>query len=203
MSINTDTIHEPQLQPTTPDIFADLAAIRLNPSMTGGPSVAKVLASVPVRKPSKEWFIRAHPDREKQSVDSLFLELKEDGETYLIAPRIRESLQGESCVQFKKLSLAVNRQGDIFLWPIRLPDTDGKLDAWNQSALDALSIATTKWVRISSNRRIGAYEIASADISEEPKWPDMPFNELLRFAFKGKVIDAHSHPVLRRLRGDV
>jgi hypothetical protein len=36
-----------------------------------------------------------------------------------------------------------------------------------------------------------------------PEWPDTPFADLLRIAFKGKFIDSISHPVLRRLRGEV
>jgi hypothetical protein len=30
---------------------------------------------------------------------------------------------------------AVNRQGILFLWPVRLPTEDGRLDAWDQAAL--------------------------------------------------------------------
>lgn len=35
----------------------------------------------------------------------------------------------------KMLFTAVDRQGVPFLWPVRSPTEDGRLDAWNQSAL--------------------------------------------------------------------
>lgn len=133
--------------------------------------------------------VRAHPNNEKYSLDVLILELKEEGEIYLIAPSLREALLGEACAHIKRLRLAVNRQGDVFVWPFRLPGPDGKIDAWNASALEAAERAERKWVRITANRRVGAYDVAEANITEEPRWPDMPFNELLRIAFKGKVID--------------
>ena len=203
MTSNTNPTPESQAEKTPSDIFADVANIRIDPTMVGGPSVSKVLVQIPVRKPSKEWFIRTHPDIEKHTIDTLVLELKEDGEVYLVPPALRNALLGEPCVNIKRLHLSANRQGDVFIWPIRLPGADGKLDSWNESALEAANLAATKWVRLSANLRIGAYSIAVADIADAPKWPAMPFNELLRIAFKGKVIETMDHPVLRRLRGEV
>ena len=76
-----------ETQPAPPDIFADLAKIRVDATMSDGPSVAKVLANVPVRKPDKAWFVRTHPDAENYSLDALALELKQEGEN--IHPRSR------------------------------------------------------------------------------------------------------------------
>ena len=170
--------------------------------MADGPSVKKVLAQLPVRKPSKEWFCRTHPEPDKYSVDTAVLELKEDGEIYFIPPALRDALSGEACVHIKRLWLAVNRQGDAFIWQIRIPGADGKIDSWNDSALAAANKATTQWVRLAANRRMGGYDMSVANISDEPCWPELPFNELLRIAFKGKVIETLDHPVLRRLRGE-
>ena len=50
-----------ETQPAPSDIFADLAKIRVDATMSDGPSVAKVLANVPVQKPDKAWFVRTHP----------------------------------------------------------------------------------------------------------------------------------------------
>lgn len=192
-----------ETQPAPSDIFADLAKIRVDATMSDGPSVAKVLANVPVQKPDKAWFVRTHPDAENYSLDVLVLELKQEGEIYLIDPKLRDSLLDERCVSVMRLRLAVNRQGDIFVWPIRLPGVDGTPNSWNKSALEAADLASKSWVRLSANRRVGAYDIAVASIFEDPRWPDKPFNEVLRIAFKGKVIDDLNHPVLRRLRGEV
>jgi hypothetical protein len=59
---NTNAAPEPQPEKPAPDIFSDLANIRVDPTMAAGPVVRNILAQVPVRKPSKEWFVRAHPE---------------------------------------------------------------------------------------------------------------------------------------------
>lgn len=193
----------PKPQNPSDDFFADVARIRVDATMSDGPSVAKVLAKVPVQKPDKAWFVRTHPDAENYSLDALLLELKQENELYLVLPKLRDSLLNERCVSVMRLRLAVNRQGDVFVWWLRLPGADGKANSWNESALEAADRASESWVRLSANQRVCAYDIALASISEDPRWPDKPFNDLLRIAFKGKVIETLDHPVLRRLRGEV
>jgi hypothetical protein len=55
-----------------------------------------------------------------------------------------------------------------------------------------------------ANLSLGAYEIyqAKADLPE-PNWPDKPFNDLLRIAFRDRLIDTLDHPILKSLRGEV
>ena len=46
------------------------------------------------------------------------------------------------------------------------------------------------------------YLIETAEgIDHEPTWPEKDFDELLKLAFDGKVIDSEEHPYVRRLRG--
>ena len=60
----------------------------------------------------------------------------------------------------------------------------------------------TKWVRIKANMSLGAYEIFSAEsVMQDPTWPELPFNELLRIAFRDRIISSADHPVVKRLRG--
>ncbi len=47
----------------------------------------------------------------------------------------------------------------MFLWPIRLPGPDGKLDDWNMSGVEAAKRASGRWLRMASNMSLGAYEI--------------------------------------------
>ena len=51
---------------------------------------------------------------------------------------------------------------------------------------------------------LGAYEVLqAAGTLHEPLWPqDIDFNELVRIAFKGRIISEPDHPVLKRLRGE-
>jgi hypothetical protein len=204
---------EPSVTPTTillpactktepaPDPF-DPTRFRLSHHNLAGSSIKKLLTIVPVRKPSKEHFVRCHPSPEYR-IETLVLELKEDREIYLVDPALWDSLQGESTVSPRLLITSQTRQGTIFLWPIRLPGPDGRLDDWNRSAMDASARATTSWVRVQSNMALGAYEVymATGDWGE-PEWDLPSFTEVLAIAFKDKLIDDINHPVLRRLRGE-
>src|SRR5262245_54251364 len=181
----------------------DPASLRLSQDFAAGLGVKKALLTVPVRKPDKTWFVRVHPD-EAYRLQTCVLELKEERETYLVAPALWPELAGEPTFSPRLLSTAVNRQGVLFLWPVRLPGPDGKLDEWNTSALEAVQIAQKEWVRVTANLSLGAYEVckAIADLPE-PKWPEQSLGELLPVAFKGRLIDSADHAVLRRLRGEV
>ncbi len=184
-----------------PDPF-DPAKLRLSQGMTAALGVKKHLTTLPVRKPSKEWFVRCHNDPAFR-LETCVLELKEDAEIYLISPDVRDDLAGESTVSPRLLMTAINKQGTPFLWPIRLPGPDGRHDEWSKSAMEAANIATTGWVRVQANMNLGAYEVyeASGNLGD-PEWPKLPFNELLRIAFKDRYIDTLDHPVLKRLRGE-
>ena len=64
--------------------------------------------------------------------------------------------------------------------------------------------AVGKWVRVSANMSLGAYEICEATGSlSAPQWPALPFSEILRIAFKDRLhIDSIDHPMLKKLRGE-
>ena len=102
----------------------------------------------------------------------------------------------------KLLVTVITRVGDLFLWPIRTPDEDGKSDRWITSSLDAAKIARDRWVRVSANMSAGHYQIVEARIKlPEPAWRPEPFSDLLRLAFRDRQIDSLEHPVLQKLAG--
>jgi len=179
----------------------DVEAMRLRQDFNTMAGVKKVITTVPVRKPNRQEYIRVHPDKEWQ-LQTAVLELKEDREHYLVAPEMWSEIPGE--ITPKLLLTAINRQGVLFIWPIKLPGEDGRLDNWNQSALDLVEIAKENWIRVVANMSLGAYEASKAggELSE-PVWPKTTFQELLNIAFKGRVIDSVDHPVLKRLAGEV
>jgi hypothetical protein len=182
--------------------LADLAKFRL-PQDFAAATTKRLLTTVPVRRPSKEAFFRTHPDPAFQ-LKTMLLELKDDSrDTYLIEPVLWEELAGEPTVAPKLLITAVTRQGTLTLWPIRIPGSDGRIDDWNASALEAAEIAKTKWIRLVSDRALGAYvPHAAFEQNGEPKWPEETFEQILKIAFRNRVIGSLDHPVLRRLRGE-
>src|SRR5438309_1059011 len=87
------------------------------------------------------------------------VDLKEDQEVYLMARELWSELASESTFSPRVLFVAINRQKVLFVWPIRLPGPDGRLDSWSRSALEAASTAESRWVRVVSNSDLRAYEV--------------------------------------------
>jgi hypothetical protein len=143
--------------------------------------------------------VRVHSASEYQ-IETYLIKLKEENECYLVASHLHTELQSEATPYL--LLTTINRQGVGFLWPIRMPGADGKLDDWNQSAIEAAKLARTKWVRVTANRSLGAYDVfvASGNLAE-PDWPDADFGKLIRTAFRDRVVDSLDHPLVKRLRG--
>lgn len=175
-----------------------LADLRLPQNFHEGLGVKRQLVSIPVRKPDRQWWIRVHPDAAYR-IDTGIIEVQEQRESYLVAPQLRGELSGD--VLYKTLALATNRQGSVFLWPVRLPDPDGRLDPWNTAAREAMALAAEKWVRIAGNGT--GYDVFTTIAPlPEPEWPEQSFEQLLNVAFRGRYITTANHPVLRRLRGE-
>ena len=76
--------------PAGPDPF-DPAALRLSSNGAASLNVKKALLTVPVRKPEKSWFVRVHP-LATYALQTAVIELKEDRETYLVAPALWPTL---------------------------------------------------------------------------------------------------------------
>ena len=178
----------------------DLESLRVSQDFVKDSGVKKLLTTVPVRKPNRQDFVRVHPDS-SYVLDTMLLNLKEERETYLVAPSFREEIPQE--LTHTRLALATNRQKVLFLWQLRLPGSSGKTDAWSMSALEAYEEAKKNWVRVSANMSLGAYDIYEAlgNLSD-PEWPDESMDEIVRIAFRNSFIDSYDHPVLRRLRGE-
>ena len=178
----------------------DLKKIRIDPSSQIEP-VERILTRVPVKKPGKQSFVRVHPSEEFRINVGLII-IREPYETYLVS----QELTGELAEDITPTSLltTVDKFKQVFLWPIKLPDCFGKLDPWNESATVAASRARDAWVKVTSNRSIGSYEVyeAKGDLGE-PEWPNKSFQELIYMAFADYFIDSLNHPIVKRLRGEV
>lgn len=193
----TDT---PKTSPA-PNPF-DPAALRLDQSYAETVGVKKLLTTVPVRKPSRQDFVRVHPNPAYRLTPAAIIELKEDREVYLVTPTMALELPGEFTTA--TLFTTVNRQGVLHLWPVKLPGPDGKHNEWHRSSAEAAELAMDQWLRITANMSLGAYEVfqATGDLPE-PIWPDLPFSEILKIAFRNHIVDSADHPVVRRLRGAI
>jgi hypothetical protein len=165
-------------------------------------NVVKEQLAIKIRKPRKDEFVRVHPDPE-YTKDYILLELEDgmDRLRYLVLPQFRQFVPvGLAPI---RLHVTVNRAGEFFLWPIRLPlDNSGGARDWSDTALQCAERAKELWVRVVADKRAGYYEVhvAQADLGN-PEWPQKSFRDLAELAFKGNVVDRADHPVIERLTG--
>src|SRR5262249_46590758 len=139
----------------------DPASLRLSPNLAANLGVKKALLTVPVDKPDKSWFVRVHPD-ESYRLQTCVIDLKRDRETYLVAPTLWPERVTEATFSRRALFPSINRQGVLFLWPLRLPGPDGKIDEWSRTSLEAAQRAMKGWVRVHANIGLGAYDVFEA-----------------------------------------
>ena len=183
--------------PAAPDPF-DIASLRLDQSFIETAGVKKLLTHVPVRRPDKQTFIHVHPDPSYRAPMAV-VELREEREVYLLTPDVARAMPNEysmACVY-----TAITRQNVVFLWPVKLPQPDGKVVEWHRVAAEAASTAMTKWVRVVPNMALGAYDIYEAQGAiPDPTWPDLSFQEIIKIAWRDKLVNI-DHPLIKRLHG--
>jgi hypothetical protein len=179
----------------------DLKNLRISQEFAKQVEVKRVLASIPVRKPDRQWFVRVHPAAD-MALTTMLLESSDDRAFYLVSRDLWETLGME--LRRATLFLAVTSTGNVFLWPVKLPTTDGRQDSWSRSALEAVARAQTSWLRVTANLSLGEYEIYEArSCPTDPVFPDLSLPEILRIAFKDRHIDSMSHTAVRKLTGEL
>lgn len=177
----------------------DLNALRLPQNFGDALGVKRVLTRVPVRKPNKSEFFRVRAG-ESWRFQTMILEIKEESETYLVAPGVWNVVF--ELLRPAMLHLAIDRRNNVFLIPVPLPGQDGRRNPWHQSLAEVVATAETQWVRSVANMAIGGYDMLVAEAAlSEPEWPDTPFDELLEIAFRGRIIQSPDHPVVAQLLG--
>ena len=176
---------------------ADFSRFRLSQNFGSVSGVRKKLLTVPIRKPHKTQFVRVHP---ANKMDTMLLKYGDNGEDlYLIDPEVMQEV--EDLAKPYRLVQAIDRQNNVFIWPLAIPD-DGRPLNWHLSALEAAGNAELEWTRTQANIALGAYEVFAAEQDlGAPEWPELSMNELLEIAFKNKIINRPDHLVLLQLRG--
>jgi hypothetical protein len=177
----------------------DFDSLKLPQNFSEQVGVKKLLTTVNVKRPHRQEFARVHSEVAYRR-DLALVDYMEDDSFYAVAPNLVTELI-DLLVPYT-LFTAVTRQGTPFLWPVRLPGADGKSHGSWDSQRIAAERAMKDWLRIQWNKEAGAYDVFVAPgLHEEPVWPDMSFNELLKLAFKGRLIDSPEHLVIQKLRG--
>jgi hypothetical protein len=173
-------------------VFSDLSKVAIAPTQLVGQQ--RIVTRVPVKKPDKQIFFRAHPT---DKVETYVIEDKENRETYYVLPEVRDEIAAQGLHRPVLLARVITRQAVNMLWPIGL-SVDGRSNSWHETAHEARRMAEKNWIRIVPNMALGGYEIfkALAPI-DEPDWSKMTFQQLLEVAFRNRIISSLDHPVLR------
>jgi len=161
----------------------------------------KLLVTCRVDKPSKTAFVRASA-RPEDTLAAYVLKLEEERETYLVMAEAALALAGMDLVSKVNLTVAIDRQGNPFLWVTNPPGEDGRdWDAWRAMRI-ALEESKKRWVRVQYNTRTRTYDVYTmAGSTKDPEWPEHSLADYLRAGFGERVIRKPDHPIVRRLLG--
>src|SRR5262245_45221702 len=192
-SVNGPSIgHSPEL---------DLEQFRIDQDFASHIQTRKAAVSVSVRRPDRQHWVYVHPERDWRASVAV-LEDKANQRTYVVVPEIVPEVTSDLVP--KLLVAYATRQGNTSLWPIRMPDENGRLDTYNESALSIIEQYSGQWIRVLPNQIDRCYDVLAMPPIEQPspKWPEGGFKQLFSLAFKNRVIGTINHPVLRALRGE-
>lgn len=200
MSKNSDESPSPHSEICSSEEDWNLDALKLEQNFDTIIGVKPVLGAVKVRKPNNQEWFRVHPS-ENWRLQTAVLHLKEENEDYLVLPNLRQAVWDE--IQPVMLFTAINRCGEVFIWPVRLPKGDGRTDTFMESDMVAAKEAQRKWTRrqwVPENR---SHKISTANgLTDNPVWPETNFQKLIETAFQEKYIRDLDHSVLKHLRGE-
>jgi hypothetical protein len=180
------------------DIFSNLEALRLKPEESDQIGTAEILVDVPVRKPNINEFVRVHPDPAMSLASSIYIDIERD--PWFVAPAMRNILVAG--IKPVLLLTTINQRGRVILWPIALGDGTGRKNAWHDTAHQAAETAKHKWIKLMSDMAAGSYRVFEAmGALPDPKFPNKSLDELLRIAFRGRIVDSAEHAIVKQSLG--
>jgi hypothetical protein len=154
--------------------------------------------TIDARKPKKSWFIRIHPDPDYRAILPLYTDddsKRRENNSYLFAPGLEIPPDLESLVRDTLVAAAITNAGVPFLYTLNVTDS-----TWYESGIEAIRLATERWVRVTpcESCYLVTYPIA---VLEEPRFPDVPFRDYLERAFAKRLIKSLDDPLVKKLRG--
>ena len=127
----------------------DPAQFRAPNTLDGsGDGIRREFTQIRIGKPKKSSFFRSHPDPTyRLPVNIIEYDSGMMREEFLVMPSVAEALVEET--KPKLLVLCVDKMGTPSLWlaPRQAEDGFQRTNPWNTSALEALRLSETKWVR--------------------------------------------------------
>ena len=186
---------------STEQSISSLQALRLPANYGTTLGVKKLLTNVPVGKPKKPQFFRTHINSE-MTFAAMLLEQKESRESYVVVPEVANQIS--ELVRPVQLHAAIDRQNNVFLIPVQLPNESGIRNPWHESLAQSVEHAKLNWIRVAANMHAGGYDVYEAEAAlPQPEWPEHDIDALVQVAFRGKIITSLEHPVVQSLLGKI
>lgn len=149
---------------------------------------------IPVREPAEGDVVRTNTDDGQQYRCPTVTD-DVTGEVY----RVDHDLIWKTKARFVELygmrsfTLAISRDGSMFLWPIDSEDL-----------FDAIQATGNRWVEVTLD---GGADIRLWDFSQrglmEPIWPDLLPREIIDMGFQSRVIERLDHPLIQRVHARI
>jgi hypothetical protein len=187
------------------DPFDDLDRLRV-PQDYDTRAGGKKRLTITVGRPGNQTYFRIKRDWQ---FTTTFIEVQGERRTlYMVMPGVLDGVLEEAkltCVTMT-LRLYVDRDGRIGLWPLRLSDSDSGDNSYARSAHAAAELAISCWIRVKADQDKRSYEVFGA-VNQvaygEPEWPQLSQSEILRMAFKDRLIDRPDHLIVQKLLGAI
>jgi hypothetical protein len=180
-------------------VFDDLSGLRKAQKL----SVQRktITVNVAVDRPANNCFFRAHPEWELDEATII----KDDRTYYFVVPSMRSHPKiAPRLRRVTLVAISLWPADTIMIWPVPFLSGGREFKAW-KSARAAFDLAHDHWVQIAWDEIKSDYVVETAEgIDHSPVWPpDKTFEDLLKLAFDGKILDHEDHPYVRQLRGIV
>lgn len=124
---------------------------------------------------------------------------------YVISPELQNALSARRELIPSTLYCGIAyTTSSLFIADIPMEIEGQSYSEFHSSRARIYEEAETYWVRYSTGDSTYLKEVPT-DILPDPKYPETPANifQAMEIAFRDRVIDDYSHPVLKRLRGEL
>ncbi len=152
--------------------------------------------TVPVCKPAKQWWFRAHPDTEMSiEIDVLIVEGGDYDGTYFLAPDVEFPVELVEHIIPVLLTRCINSDRVEFFYLQKQT-----LKSPKASTRRCVREARHRWIKVRWNPTAKGYDYQVAkQLQKPPVWSVSSMDDLLEKAFGDNYIDRPDHPVINHL----
>jgi len=117
--------------------------------------------------------------------------------TFYVRPEseVADLLAERGRIRKALLVLGVVRHGSPFVWELKLPDGRNESgDKWAESRFQIARLAVSKWLKPVADMSAGGYDSDEPiKTFDEPDWSQVDFDESIRAACNGRIIETLEH----------